>query len=269
MAGHTVFFRPASCGALLALLAISAHAQQTHEHSTVLLMRHGEKTAASGNGLSPEGIARAQYLARCLGTDELTRATPIGPVRAVIASATREGKSHRPRDTVRPLAEARGLLLRDSVDKKDFAGLERVVRGSLVEDGTTVIAWQHEELPGLLLELAPDLSLDDSFADWPARCDAASWPEPKHLKGGKCYDLVWQLTMRRRVGEGHDGWTAASVAAHQMGFGGAPTSPCVEGFTPLAGVGGASAVREPRRGAAGFILDAAARLVATGGGHFF
>ncbi|KAG8468478.1 hypothetical protein KFE25_013561 [Diacronema lutheri] len=261
-------------GLAAAAAAAAGRAPEEYELATVLLMRHGEKTKASGNGLSAEGLARAQYIAQCIGHDGLTHATPLGPVRAIIASATRDGKSHRTRDTVRPLAEARGLVMDDAVDKKDFAGLVRHTRGALAADGAVVISWQHEELPSLLSDLAPDLHLDGSFADWPKHCDAAAWPEPKHLKGGKCYDLVWRLTMHRRVGEHAGAWTATGVEALHMGFGGAASSPCAEGFSPLPPPDARPRLREPDlsdgwdgASASRLMLAKAAWLVAAGGGQ--
>lgn len=259
---------------LIALAMASARADHgaAEELATVILMRHGEKDSASGNALSAEGIARAQYIAQCLKTDEPTGATPLGPVRAVVASATREGKSHRTRDTVRPLADARGIAMDDTIDKKDFAGLARVVRASLANHGTTVVSWQNEDLPALLRTLAPELRVDDSFTYWPRHCDAASWPEPKHLKGhNKCYDLIWRLTLARPVGGGAAGWGAVRVDALHMGFGGSASSPCAEGFAPLRSEASGAGGPVPTRGggAAGSLLHGTARSIAAGDAPLF
>mmetsp|Transcript_36401 Transcript_36401/g.84417 ORF Transcript_36401/g.84417 Transcript_36401/m.84417 type:complete len:129 (-) Transcript_36401:623-1009(-) len=104
---------------VLAVLVLATSVLATdYELATVLIMRHGEKTEESDTGLSPEGLARAQYIAQCIGDDVTTHATPLGPVSAIMVSATRDGKSHRTRDTVMPLAKARGLIMNDTIDKK-------------------------------------------------------------------------------------------------------------------------------------------------------
>jgi hypothetical protein len=225
----------ASRGVLLAFVATAASSlSAVEELSTIVLIRHGEKTEASGNALSPSGAARALYIAQCLGDGVPTAATPLGSVRSIMASRTREGKSHRTFDTVAPLAAARNLPVHASIDKRDSEELVRTARRHLHDGGALVVAWQHDELPNLIYALAPDLHLHHAYKEWPVECDSPTWAEPEGLKGhGRCYDLVWQLTLRRQAGQGPEGWTAISAQTLHMGFGGSATSPCVEGFAPL------------------------------------
>jgi hypothetical protein len=228
---HKSFSRAAFVLAICCLSCTAASSAE-FEFATVLLMRHGEKSEGSGAALSPEGVARAIYIGRCLGSGALTTATP-SPITTVMACATRANKSHRSIDTLRPLAAALGLTIDSAVDKADPAGLELAARDKLRAGGTLVIAWQHEELPGVIHAFAKKLRLHHAFREWPSTCDAAEWAEPSDLKGyGQCYDLVWQLIMRRRPGETL--WEAAEASQLHMGFGGLPESPCTGAFAPLA-----------------------------------
>lgn len=217
---------------LAACLAGAADASAEFEFATVLLMRHGEKTEGSGDALSPAGVARSIYIGRCLGGDARTVAAPL-PITNVMASATRPGKSHRTIDTVRPLAAALGLTVDASVDKSDEDGLVRAAGEKLQAGGTLVIAWQHDELPDVVHAFAKELHLHHAFRKWPSTCDAAEWAEPSDLKGSvRCYDMVWQLVLKRRLGE--EAWEAAEASQLHMGFAGSPISPCTDAFAPLA-----------------------------------
>jgi len=89
--------------------------------SRLVLVRHGEKSRDdSDKNLTLDGQHRAAYLARCAAVGG-SAALALGAPTAIMASTVRPGKSHRPRDTVQPLATALGLSIDLSVDKEDPA----------------------------------------------------------------------------------------------------------------------------------------------------
>lgn len=83
----------------------------------IIIIRHGEKPPKGehDNGLSPDGASRARYLQRCIASPYASIAFPLGAPTYVMASHGKKGRSHRPQDTARPVAEALGLRLDDDV----------------------------------------------------------------------------------------------------------------------------------------------------------
>ena len=75
-----------------------------HEKAFIIIVRHGEKH--HGDGLSPTGVKRSEYLARCMSQKQPTVAMPFGPPTYVMASHGKPDHSHRPIDTMLPLAKA-------------------------------------------------------------------------------------------------------------------------------------------------------------------
>ena len=75
-----------------------------HEKAFIIIVRHGEKH--HGDGLSPTGVKRSEYLARCMSQNQPTVAMPFGPPTYVMASHGKPDHSHRPIDTMLPLAKA-------------------------------------------------------------------------------------------------------------------------------------------------------------------
>lgn len=88
------------------------------EMAYVILIRHGEKGSkgeADYNGLSPTGMKRAEYLARCMSSPLSSLALPAGPPKYLLASHTKPDKSHRAIDTAMPLAQRLGLKVHDQI----------------------------------------------------------------------------------------------------------------------------------------------------------
>jgi hypothetical protein len=88
------------------------------EMAYVILIRHGEKGSkqeVDSNGLSPTGMKRAEYLARCMSDPSSSLALPAGPPKYVLASHTKPEKSHRAFDTAMPLARKLGLTVHDKI----------------------------------------------------------------------------------------------------------------------------------------------------------
>lgn len=127
---------------VLALATFAAAAQPT-----VYLIRHGEKPADDGNGLSAAGVQRSQCLRNVFGASssynighimaqtpkssefclnalplplEMNRANPVFIVLG--------GKRQRPYDTVKPLADDLGMDVDISCDRDDPDCVADVVR---------------------------------------------------------------------------------------------------------------------------------------------
>ena len=130
---------------------------------TILIIRHGEKPDSKEDPhLSEEGRQRAEALVGLFGT--CFRAPNK------LCAAVDKPKSHRPRETLEPMARAFGLPIDASTG--DAAALAERLRhepaASLV-----LISWRHEHIPAL----ARALGAADAPADWPA----------------SVYDRMWRL----------------------------------------------------------------------------
>ncbi|CAJ1353870.1 unnamed protein product [Effrenium voratum] len=184
--------------------------------AVINLIRHGEKCDdSSSTGLTDIGKARAAYLARCMSQLSASDVTmPFGKATAVMASAVRDGKSTRPRDTAQPLADRLHLPLQMPCDKEDPDCFAQHARGLLSANGAVVVSWQHQDIPALVKALKVPHSKD--FTKWPDDCDIESFSEPACIdKGDRCYDQVWQVRFYRPVGSE---WQAEAMTSWQEGF---------------------------------------------------
>jgi len=261
-------------------------ATAVHEKAHIVIIRHGEKDtrqSSTGQGLSDVGQKRAQYLARCMSQATPTVAMPFGPPTYVMASHGKPSKSHRPIDTVVPLAEALGVTLDSDIyfgDTEEFAShIQEVLQPSM----TLVASWHHGEIPNLVKELLGQekekLDALGWLQKWPRSCGTERWQEPSYLpRSDQCYDLLWRITLLRvphkdelphaerskpeykkraevSVDEtdGHSkikrfGWRAASLTATLEGFRGSELDPCREGLTPVAPTKGSSSSHDAPKG---------------------
>jgi len=123
---------------LAAALLLSASVLTLAE-PTVYLIRHGEKPD-SGNGLSAQGVERAQCLRTVFGASSSYN---IGHIMAETPKSS--GKRQRPYDTVEPLAEDLGLTVDVSCDRDDEDCVSDVVQ-KYDGPGNILICWEHHEL---------------------------------------------------------------------------------------------------------------------------
>lgn len=136
--------------------------------ANILLVRHAEKPD-SGTGLSPAGQARAQaYVAYfqnyAIGGDVLE-------LRYVFAAADSD-KSHRPRLTVEPLAQALGLKIDDRHADQDYAKVADDLLTHDKYDGSNVlVCWHHGEILDLASALGASAGTLPPSSNWPAK-----WP---------------------------------------------------------------------------------------------
>jgi len=157
----------------------------------------------------------------------------------VMASHGHKGNSHRPIDTLQPLAEALEKSLDSDFYFGNHDGWAQRVQDKLEPDQTIVVAWHHGEMHQLVKALvAFDKAwTSESFgwpSSWPDECGAPDdWHEPGDLDGSTCYDLAWRITMKRDSSRAAT-WRAVAAAASLQGFhGDMQEMPCSQGLQPV------------------------------------
>lgn len=127
--------------------------------ATLLLMRHAEKPDKPDDpNLSPAGRERAKRLAVYIPEE-------FGAPDYLFAAADSE-ESHRPKETLEPLAAATGLKIHAEVADKHYAKLApRLLLDERYEDCLLVVCWHHGRIPAFAEALG---ALADSYPDpWP------------------------------------------------------------------------------------------------------
>ncbi|KAF1729550.1 hypothetical protein CRV24_010087 [Beauveria bassiana] len=117
---------------------------------TVYFIRHGEKPADDGNGLSAQGLQRAQCLRSVFGASS---DYDIGYILAQTPKSN--GKRQRPLDTVKPLAADLGLSVDTHCDRDDPKCVKKAVQ-NYKGDGNILICWEHKALTDLAEKLGAD-----------------------------------------------------------------------------------------------------------------
>ena len=165
--------------------------------STILLIRHAEKPDTRGVGitqtgdrddesLTVRGWQRAGGLAQLFSDSDdarLPRPDAIYASGDVKVSRRRGGskgsRSHRPEETVLPLAAKIGVRPRIKFLKGDEV---RLVAELVALKGVTLVSWQHEAIP----EIASLILGSDATADVPEK-----WPKQR-------YDVVWCFARKKK-----------------------------------------------------------------------
>jgi broad specificity phosphatase PhoE len=157
-----------------------------------MIIRHGEKPDGTSPGLDENGAEddssltavgwqRAHALVGLFDPAEGDPRAPLARPDAIYAAGVSdEGEGQRTRETVAPLAEALGLPVNTEYGKGDE---NKLVKDVMKRSGTTLISWQHGEIPTIVDEFP-------SVSPTPPE----EWPSDR-------FDVVWTLT---RAG---DGWT--------------------------------------------------------------
>jgi phosphohistidine phosphatase SixA len=158
----------------LVALAPSCAEEAPSYPARVLLIRHGEKPPAEAESveLNTQGKERAEALRKLFKKSD-KRSDPF-PTPDFIFATKDSKKSHRPRETVTPLAKKLGLKINDSYANEDFAKLAHELLTDPKYAGKTVlICWHH----GTMSELAAKLKASGV---------------PNHWKDAT-FDRVWQI----------------------------------------------------------------------------
>lgn len=198
--------------------------------AVINIIRHGEKCGDIDTGLSVEGQYRAEYLAKCMSSDTISRGMPYGKATIVMASLSEGGKhTTRPVDTVSPLAAQLGLKLQTPCHKKNATCFGDEAKNMLSEGSTIVVGWTNDHIPDLLKSLSPDMDykamVGHKMKIWTHDCPSPIWDEPACASAGKtCYDEIWQLIFES-TGPGE--WMPVGFNILRQGFAGLAAGPCL------------------------------------------
>jgi hypothetical protein len=143
----------------------------------IMVIRHAEKPTESAQGVSSSGtndtrdlIVQGWQRAGALQSPEL--ATP----KFLFAS---DDSSHRPKETITPLAEKLNLKINLGFAKGQETALVAAARESA---GVVLIAWQHENIP----EIGNAITGNKTAVP-------QKWP-------GTCFDVVWIFDLKPTSG---------------------------------------------------------------------
>jgi hypothetical protein len=158
--------------------------------ATIMLIRHAEKARSGGaesgvnrkgaqdpKGLSVRGWQRAGALVRFFAPISQDRGgNHTARPAAIFAAAPSAGRSSkRPAQTVRPLAQALDLPVRQDVAAD--GPIHKLVSAAAAIDGPVLVCWCSDSISDIA-----SLLLDD---------DVPSWPKDR-------FDLVWVFKRARR-----------------------------------------------------------------------
>ena len=158
--------------------------------TAIFLVRHAEKPdpkagiggvshtgQADSESLSVRGWQRAGALTVLFGADNAERTRLARP--ATLCAAVDAGRSRRPYDTLRPLAQRLGLPIAEMASSGDV----RTAAAKLSAlPGPVLVCWRHRELPTLARALLPRA----------AHCVPARWDDAR-------FDLVWVIEADRLI----------------------------------------------------------------------
>jgi broad specificity phosphatase PhoE len=178
-------------GAASPVTVVAPSSTPVAPRDVVMIIRHAEKPDGAAPGLDASGDEddssltavgweRAHALVGLFDPPEGDpRAGLARPGTIYAAGVTDDGEGQRTRETVAPLAEALGVPVNTEYGKGQE---KKMVKDILEQSGTTLISWQHSEIPTIVDEF-PDVS--------PAPPE--DWPSDR-------FDVVWILTRTA------DGW---------------------------------------------------------------
>eukprot|EP00931_Biecheleriopsis_adriatica_P075523 TRINITY_DN4936_c0_g1_i1.p1 TRINITY_DN4936_c0_g1~~TRINITY_DN4936_c0_g1_i1.p1 ORF type:complete len:360 (-),score=37.33 TRINITY_DN4936_c0_g1_i1:58-1137(-) len=205
------------------LCAVLPAAVAAEEWAIVNIIRHGERTEDPNNPhLAPDGVQRSEYIARCASQSAPSLAFPLGPPTQLLASV-RPHKSVRPFETLLPLAKKMDLHLGNNVYMADTERFIEYVHG-LPAGATALISWQHWWITWLLISVYPDAP------PYPNYCPYSEWQDLPNYTHGRCYDILFQLVLKRPSSEMN--WHVTAMSMMNMGFNGHSDSPCSSAFEP-------------------------------------
>lgn len=162
----------------------------------VVLTRHGEKCVkgscsakSSGNDLSPDGVARASYLANCF--DKSSDAFPQGPPDAIVGTSA----SNRERELAAPLAKKLNIQMKmDCLDTTPlgYGCAKGHIKDAAKKGAKTVwVVWEHKNIP----PLARYLGATSAPKSWPGSCCCTDVDSDKTRNTPGCYDQIWQFEL--------------------------------------------------------------------------
>jgi hypothetical protein len=156
----------------MAVLARAAEAAPAR----VIIIRHAEKPATGGDLLVPQGVCRADALAK-------TFPAQFGTPAAIYAMNPNDADgSMRPIETVTPLADSLGLAIDHDYTRKKLSQLVQDIMGNDSYQGKLIlICWEHKVIPDLV-QAFQDNGWNSNSATWPGK-----W-------SGDIFDQAWILS---------------------------------------------------------------------------
>jgi len=142
--------------------AVTAHAQDGPKNSVVLIIRHAED-ADTGDGISSLGQKRADAYTNYF-LNLTVDSKHLEP--QVIFAAKDSKKSHRPRLTVEPLAQAAKLKIDTRFGNSRSAELAADLRAKY-QGKVILICWRHPYVPALLDALGANAKTFLPNGKWP------------------------------------------------------------------------------------------------------
>jgi hypothetical protein len=155
--------------------AVGARDEKTYYPREILIIRHAEKPPEESKSfdLSAEGNARAAALPDLFKTSE-KRPNPFAAPDFIFAAKNTK-HSHRPLETVAPLAKKLNRTVNSQFADEDFSKLaDEIFQNSKYAGKTILISWHHGMIPPLAQKLK-------------------AMGMPEHWKG-TVFDRVWQIT---------------------------------------------------------------------------
>jgi len=166
----------------------------------IVLTRHGEKCAggctakSSGNDLSPDGYARASYLAKCF--DASSAAFPNGPPDAIVGTSA----SNRERELAAPLAKKLNIkMIMNCLDTTPlgYGCAKKHIEDAAKNGAKSVwVVWEHKNIP----PLARYLGAHSAPSKWPDNCCCTDVDKDKSRNSPGCYDQIWQFQFQTGSG---------------------------------------------------------------------
>ncbi|OCL02746.1 hypothetical protein AOQ84DRAFT_357243 [Glonium stellatum] len=147
---------------------------------TIYMIRHGEKPPkdANGddvNGLSAQGITRAEGLRQVFGTSSQYN---IGYILA--EHPKKDGSRARPFETVSPLASELGLVVDTSISRDNASDVAKAAK-ACTGPGNVLICWEH----GQLADIAAAIGVE-KYAKKTGLHGKVEYP-------GDRFDLIWTI----------------------------------------------------------------------------
>jgi len=140
---------------------------------TILILRHAEKPQDPNNEkLSVKGYERAAALAYYLPD-------AFGDINHIFAAGVgKHSHSHRPVETITPLANRLDKKIHDSYLKKEYKEMvNHVFSKEKYTNETIAVCWEHKDIKAIA----------DEFGA--TNTPSSTWSET-------CFDLVWKLTLQ-------------------------------------------------------------------------
>lgn len=139
------------------------------KNTTILLIRHAEKPGGDDTGLAVAGQERAQ--AYVVYFQNYPPNAPPIKLDYLFASEDSDN-SHRPKLTLKPLAQALDLKINHDYKDKDYAALVAEINGDSKYDNSQIlICWHHHTILDLAAEFLKGQPSLPEGSNWPS-----SWP---------------------------------------------------------------------------------------------